>query len=67
MEAQTIAFSEVRATERQQGDNVFTPWDKISDDELYRKLSQYQLALRERSKSLVEEKVFEELLKSVQK
>ena len=67
MGAQAIAFFEVRTTEWQQGDSVFTPCDKISDDELYRKLSQYQLALRNRAIALAGEKVFEEILKSKQK
>ena len=63
-DAQSDAFFEVRVTELQQGDYLLTPWDKISDDELYRKLYQYQLALKNRAISLVGEKVFEELLKN---
>ena len=61
--AQSVAFFEVRSTERQQGDNVLMPWESFRDDDLYRKLSQYQIALRKRAIELVGEKVFKELLK----
>ena len=65
--AQAIAFFEVRSTERQQGDNVLMPWESFRDDDLYRKLSQYQIALRKRAIALVGEKTFGEILKTMQK
>ncbi len=65
--AQTVAFFEVRTTELQQGDNVFMPWESFRDDDLYRKLPQYQLALRNRGIALAGEKLFEKILKAKRK
>lgn len=67
MGAQSIAFSEVKYIENEQGNIVRVPWDYFSDDDLYSKLPYYQTALRNKAISMIGEKTFEELLNVIQK
>ena len=65
-DAQSPAGTESQQVEYSQGDTIPTPWVYFSDQDLYRKLSQYQEGLRQHCIKKVGEKAFEELLKTVE-
>ena len=66
-DAQSTAGKEIQQVEYSQGDTIPTPWVCFPDQDLYRKLSQYQDGLRQHCIKKVGEKVFEELLKKAVK
>lgn len=66
-DAQSTAGKEIQQLEYSQGDTIPTPWVCFRDQDLYRKLSQYQDGLRQHCIKKVGEKVFEELLKKAVK
>lgn len=66
-DAQSTAGKEIQQIEYSQGDTIPTPWVYFPDQDLYRKLSQYQEGLRQHCINKVGEKAFEELLKKVMK
>ena len=62
-DAQSTAGKEIQQLEYSQGDTIPTPWVCFRDQDLYRKLSQYQDGLRLHCIKKVGEKAFEEMLK----
>lgn len=65
--AQKTAGEEIQQIEHSQGDTIPMPWACFSDQNLYRKLSQYQEGLRQYCIKKIGEKAFEELLKETEK
>ena len=63
-DAQSTAGKEIQQVEYSQGDTIPTPWVCFPDQDLYRKLSQYQEGLRQHCIKRLE-KSLEELLKKV--
>ena len=66
-DAQSTAGKEIQQLEYSQGDTIPTPWVCFRDQDLYRKLSQYQDGLRLHCIKKVGEKAFEEMLKKAEK
>ena len=66
-DAQSTAGKEIQQLEYSQGDTIPTPWVCFRDQDLYRKLSQYQDGLRQHCIKKVGEKAFEEMLKEAAK
>lgn len=62
-DAQATAGEEIQQVEYSQGDTIPTPWICFSDQDLYRKQSQYQEGLRQHCVKKIGEKAFEKLLK----
>ena len=62
-DAQATAGDEIQQVEYSQGDTIPTPWVCFPDQDLYRKLSQYQEGLRQHCIKQIDKKAFEELLK----
>lgn len=62
-DAQSTAGYEIQQIEYSQGDTIPTPWVCFSEQDLYRKLSQYQEGLRQHCIKQIGKKAFEELLK----
>ena len=65
--AKITAQSEITNLEFQQGDIYYMPWECFADQDLYRKLSQYQIGLKNHLMSKLGEKVFNEMLKRYMK
>lgn len=65
-DAQSTAGKEIQQVEYSQGDTIPTPWVCFPDQDLYRKLSQYQEGLRQHCIKKIGKKAFEELLKTVE-
>ncbi len=65
-DARLMAESEIFQIEQSQGDTIPTPWWCFSDQDLYRKLSQYQEGLRQHCINKIGQKAFEELLKEAE-
>lgn len=63
MEAKLTAGVEIQQIEYSQGDTILMPWENFSNQDLYRKLSQYQAGLRQHCIKKVGEKALEEMLK----
>lgn len=66
-DAKFTAGVEIQQMEYSQGDTIPMFWDDFSDQDLYRKLSQYQAGLRQHCIKKIGEKALEELLKEVVK
>lgn len=66
-DAQLTAGEEIQQLEYSQGDTIPTPWVCFPDQDLYRKLSQYQEGLRQHGIKKIGKKMFEELLKEAEK
>lgn len=66
-DAQLSAGKEIQQLEYSQGDTIPTPWVCFPDQDLYRKLSQYQAGLRQHCIKKVGEKAFEKFLKEAEK
>ncbi len=66
-DAQSTAEDEIFQIEQSQGDTIPTPWVCFPDQDLYRKLSQYQEGLRQHCIKKIGQKAFEELLKEAEK
>ena len=60
--AQKIAREEITILEKKQGDIYLTPWYEFPDNDLYRKLSQYQLGLYNHAIKKIGKDAFEELI-----
>ena len=60
--AQKIAREEITILEKKQGDIYLTPWYEFPDNDLYRKLSQYQLGLYNHAIKKIGKDTFEKLL-----
>jgi len=65
-DAQSTAGDEIFQIEQSQGDTIPTPWVCFPDQDLYRKLSQYQEGLRQYCIKKIGKKAFEELLKNIE-
>lgn len=65
-DAQTIAYSEIKNVERNQGETIPTPWQNISNDDFYRKLTQYQQGILNHCVNKFGESVFRHYLESLQ-
>ena len=66
-DAQLTAGDEILQIEYSQGDTIPIPWNRFQNPDLYRKLSQYQEALRLHCIKKIGNKAFEELLKNIEK
>ena len=66
MDAKFTAGAEIQQIEYSQGDTILMPWENFSNQDLYRKLSQYQAGLRQHCIKKVGEKTLDELLKTVE-
>lgn len=66
-DAQITAGDEIQQIEYSQGDTIPTPWACFPNQDLYRKLSQYQEGLRQYCIKKIGKKAFEELLKDAEK
>lgn len=66
-DAQSVAGDEILQIEHLQGDTIPTPWSCFPNQELYRKLPQYQEGLRQHCIKKIGQKAFEELLKEMVK
>ena len=64
-DAQLTAGDEIQQIEYSQGDTIPTPWVCFPNQDLYRKLSQYQEGLQQHCINKMGKKAFEELLKKV--
>ena len=65
--AQATAGEDIKKVEVSQGETVLTPWENISDNTLYKKLTQYQLGLRNYCINKVGHQIFEEIKKEMEK
>lgn len=65
-DAQSTAGDEIQQIEYSQGDTIPTPWVCFPNQDLYRKLSQYQEGLRQHCIKQIGKKAFEELLKNTE-
>lgn len=65
-DAQLTAKNEIQQIEYSQGDTIPTPWICFSNQDLYRKLSQYQEGLQQHCIKQIGKKAFEELLKNAE-
>lgn len=66
-DAQSTAGEEIQQLEYSQGDTIPTPWICFPNQDLYRKLSQYQEGLRQHCIKKVGEKALEEMLEAALK
>lgn len=64
IDAKFTAGAEIQKIEYSQGDTIPMPWESFSNQDLYRKLSQYQAGLRQHCIKKVGEKALEEMLKA---
>ena len=62
VEAQTIAYSEIKNVEYSQGDTIPIPWQYFSDSDLYRKLTQYQKGIYQHCVNKFGEQDFKQFL-----
>ena len=62
-DAQNVARQEITALEESQGDIYQIPWTSFLDNDLYRKLAQYQQGLYIHAINKFGEEVFKKLLK----
>ena len=62
-DARAVASDEIRQIGHDQGDTILMPWEYFSNQDSYRKLSQYQNGLRQYCIKKIGQKAFEELLK----
>lgn len=67
IDAKFTAGAEIQQIEYSQGDTILMPWENFSNQDLYRKLSQYQAGLRQHCIKKVGEKALEEMLKAALK
>jgi len=63
-EAKEAALIEIISVELSQGDNRPMPWTQFKNEDLYRKLSQYQSGVKDHIIRKIGKKAFDELLKS---
>lgn len=66
-DAQLTAGKEIQQLEYSQGDTIPTPWACFPDQDLYRKLSQYQEGLRQHCIKKIGNEAFEKLLQKAGK
>ena len=62
-DAQLTAGDEIQQIEHYQGDTIPMPWSYFPNQDLYRKLSQYQEGLRQHCIKKIGKKALEDLLK----
>lgn len=67
IDARFTAGAEIQHIEYSQGDTIPTPWVCFSDQDLYRKLNQYQVGLEQHCIKKIGKKAFEEILKKAKK
>ena len=63
-EARKTALIEIVSIEWAQGDNRLMPWTQFKNEDLYRKLPQYQSGVKDYIIRKIGKKAFDELLKS---
>ena len=62
-DAQKIASNEITNIEHSQGDIYLMPWDNFQNNDLYRKLSQYQMGIYNHAVNKFGKEVINRLLK----
>ncbi len=65
-DAQNVAFTEITNVEHQQGDVIPMLWSEFSDQDLYRKLTQYQQGMIDSARKKFGEELAKKLLSSPQ-